>query len=471
MAKERQYIAIDLKSFYASVECVERGLEPLTTNLVVADESRTDKTICLAVSPSLKALGIPGRPRLFEVRQKARGVDFIIAPPRMRYYIEYSARIYQIYLRYVAAEDIHVYSIDEVMMDVTPYLKSYKMTARELAKVMMTRVLMETGITATAGIGTNLYLCKVAMDILGKHVEPDDDGMRIAELDEMSYRQQLWDYRPLTKFWRVGNGIATKLGMYGIDTMGKLARMSLENEELLYRMFGVNAELLIDHAWGWEPCTIEYIKAYRPETHSLSNSQVLTEPYTVAKARVVIQEMADAMALDLVKKRLVTDQLVVGIGYDVESLTRPAIRANYVGEIVSDHYGRKVPKSAHGSGNLSGPSSSMREITDAVLDIYDRIVNPQLLIRRLTLVSNHVVREEDMAVKDSPVQLDLFTDYEAKACEKAKRQEQLDKERRLQEARLKIRERFGKNAILRGLNFEEGATARDRNKQIGGHKA
>lgn len=471
MAKERQYIAIDLKSFYASVECVERGLEPLTTNLVVADESRTDKTICLAVSPSLKALGIPGRPRLFEVRQKARGVDFIIAPPRMRYYIEYSTRIYQIYLRYISAEDIHVYSIDEVMMDVTPYLKSYKMTARELAKVMMTRVLMETGITATAGIGTNLYLCKVAMDILGKHVEPDDDGMRIAELDEMSYRQQLWDYRPLTKFWRVGNGIATKLGMYGIDTMGKLARMSLENEELLYRMFGVNAELLIDHAWGWEPCTIEYIKAYRPETHSLSNSQVLTEPYTVAKARVVIQEMADAMALDLVKKRLVTDQLVVGIGYDVESLTRPDIRANYDGEIVADYYGRKVPKSAHGSGNLSGPSSSMREITDAVLDIYDRIVNPQLLIRRLTLVSNHVVREEDMAVKNSPVQLDLFTDYEAKAREKAERQEQLDKERRLQEARLKIRERFGKNAILRGLNFEEGATARDRNKQIGGHKA
>ena len=466
-----QYIAIDLKSFYASVECVERGLDPLTTNLVVADESRTDKTICLAVSPSLKALGIPGRPRLFEVKQKARGVDFIIAPPRMRYYIEYSARIYQIYLRYVSAEDIHVYSIDEVMMDVTPYLKSYKMTARELAKKMMMDIMTETGVTATAGIGTNLYLCKVAMDILGKHVEEDKDGVRIAELDEMSYRQQLWDYRPLTKFWRVGNGIATKLGMYGIDTMGKLARMSLTNEELLYRLFGVNAELLIDHAWGWEPCTIDYIKAYRPETHSLSNSQVLTEPYTVAKARVVIQEMADAMALNLVQKRLVTDQLVVGIGYDVECLTRPAIRNAYEGEIVSDHYGRKVPKSAHGSGNLNEPSSSMREITDAVLEIFDRIVNPQLLIRRLTLVCNHVVREEDVAVQNTPVQLDLFTDYEAKAREKDEHEKRLDKERRIQEVRLKIRERFGKNAILRGLNFEEGATARDRNIQIGGHKA
>ena len=467
----RQYIAIDLKSFYASVECVERGLDPLTTNLVVADESRTDKTICLAVSPSLKALGIPGRPRLFEVKQKARGVDFIIAPPRMRFYIEYSTRIYNIYLRYVAAEDIHVYSIDEVMMDVTPYLKSYKRTARQLAKQMLQEVLTETGITATAGIGTNLYLCKVAMDILAKQVTPDKDGVRIAELDEMSYRRQLWDYRPLTKFWRVGNGIATKLGMYGVDTMGKLARLSIQNEELLYRLFGVNAELLIDHAWGWEPCTIDYIKAYRPESHSLSSGQVLTEPYTMAKARVVVQEMADAVALDLVQKRLVTDQLVLSIGYDVESLTRSDIRANYQGEIATDHYGRQMPKSTHGTANLTSPSSSMREITKAVLDIFDRVVNPNLLIRRLNLTTNHVVCEEDADEPASPVQLDLFTDYEAEAREKAEHQKQLDKERRLQEARLNIRERFGKNAILRGLNFEEGATARERNKQIGGHKA
>ena len=469
--QERSYIAIDLKSFYASVECVERNLDPLTTNLVVADESRTDKTICLAVFPSLKALGIPGRARLFEVRQKARGVDFIIAPPRMRFYIEYSTRIYHIYLRYVSAEDIHVYSIDEVMMDVTSYLKSYKMTARQLARKMVQDVFVETGITATVGIGTNLYLCKVAMDIMAKHTKPDKDGVRIAELDEMSYRRQLWDYRPLTKFWRVGNGIAIKLGMYGVDTMGKLARLSIQNEELLYRLFGVNAELLIDHAWGWEPCTIDYIKAYRLDTHSLSNSQVLTEPYTMAKARVVVQEMADAVALDLVKKRLVADQLVLYIGYDVESLTRPDIRNAYQGEIVTDHYGRKVPKSSHGTSNLTAPSSSMREITDAVIEIFYRVVNPNLLIRRLTLATNHVIREEDVVTSQSPVQLDLFTDYEAQAREKAKRQKQLDKERRLQEARLSIRERFGKNAILRGLNFEEGATARERNKQIGGHKA
>lgn len=465
------YVAIDLKSFYASVECVERGLDPLRTNLVVADESRTDKTICLAVSPSLKALGIPGRPRLFEVRQKARGVPFIIAPPRMRFYIEYSTRIYQIYLRYVSAEDIHVYSIDEVMMDVTNYLATYKMTARELAKRIMQDVVAETGITATAGIGTNLYLAKVAMDIVAKHAEPDADGVRMAELDEMSYRRQLWNHRPLTDFWRVGRGIAAKLMMYGMDTMGKVARCSIRNEDLLYRLFGVNAELLIDHAWGWEPCTIDYIKAYRPETNSLSSGQVLKEPYTTEKARVVIQEMADGMALELVSKRLVCDQLVVTLGYDVENLTRPEIRVKYHGEVVTDHYGRQVPKHSHGTANLKYSTSSLHVITEAVKEVFDRIANPDLLIRRLNLTVNHVVREETLQREHPTGQLDLFTDYEAMAREREQREARLAKERRIQEARLKIKERFGKNAILRGLNFAEGATAKERNRQIGGHKA
>ena len=453
MAKERQYIAIDLKSFYASVECVERGLDPLCTRLVVADESRTDKTICLAVSPALKALGIPGRPRLFEVRQKARGVDFIIAPPRMALYIEYSTRIYSIYLRYVSADDIHVYSIDEVLMDVTNYLGTYKITARQLAKRMVQDVIAETGITATVGIGTNLYLCKVAMDIMAKRTTPDNEGVRIAELDEMSYRRQLWDHRPLTDFWRFGHGIVQKLGYYGIDTMGRLARFSLQNEEQLYRFFGIGAELIIDHAWGWEPCTIEAVKAYRPETNSISRGQVLSEPYTMEKARVVIQEIADGMALKLVDQRLMCDQLVLTIGYDVVNLTDPAIRAQYQGEVTTDHYGRQVPKHAHGTQNLTAPSSSLAEITKATLTLFDRIVNPLLFVRRLNLTANHVVPE-------AGVQLDLLTDYEA-----------LAKERRLQEARLSIRAKFGKNAILRGLNFEEGATARERNQQIGGHKA
>lgn len=464
----RQYIAIDLKSFYASVECVERGLNPLTTNLVVADESRTDKTICLAVSPSLKRLGIPGRARLFEVRQKAQGVPFIIAPPRMKFYIDYSTRIYSIYLQYVAAEDIHVYSIDEVMMDVTAYLETYRMTAHQLAKRMMHDVLAETGITATAGIGTNLYLCKVAMDILAKKAAPDKDGVRIAELDEMSYRQTLWDHRPLTDFWRIGRGIATRLGQQGIDTMGKLARMSLQNEELLYRLFGVNAELLIDHAWGWEPCTIDYIKRYRPETNSLSSGQVLTEPYTWEKARVVVQEMADSMALQLVNKRLVCDQVNLAVNYDTENCKNKNL-TNL--EIVNDYYGRPVPKPAHGMANLKEPTSSMARITEAVMEVYDRITNPDLLIRRLNLTVNHVIPEENIRSNDTPAQLDLFVDYETLAHEKEKEEARLAKERRLQEARLSIKERFGKNAILRGLNFAEGATAKERNRQIGGHKA
>ena len=499
--QQRTYIAIDLKSFYASVECVDRGLDPLTTNLVVADVSRTDKTICLAVSPSLKAYGIGGRARLFEVVQRVREInyerkrltgwrmteksyndtelkanpslelDYIAAPPRMAHYIEVSAKVYQTYLKYIAPEDIHVYSIDEVFMDVTAYLRTYKMTAHELAMKMIRDVLAATGITATAGIGTNLYLCKVAMDILAKKSPADKDGVRIAELDEMSYRKQLWDYQPITKFWRVGKGIAQKLALYGIDTMGKLARQSVKNEELLYRLFGVNAELLIDHAWGWEPCTMDVVKAYKPETNSFSSGQVLQSAYDWKKARVVIQEMADQAALDLVAKRLVTDQIVLTVGYDRESLTDPEIRAKYQGVITTDHYGREVPKHAHGTANLECKTSSSRLITAAVTALFDRIVNKDLLVRRLNLSVNNVVDEATVGQHTGPEQLDLFVDYEAQEKERREKQAALDKERRMQEAQLAIKKRFGKNAILRGLNFEEGATAKERNEQIGGHKA
>ncbi|MCR4957833.1 MAG: DNA methylase [Prevotella sp.] len=500
--KKRTYIAIDLKSMYASVECVARGLDPLTTNLVVADVSRTEKTICLAVTPSLKAYGIGGRARLFEVVQRLRevnyerqmkspgrrltgkstsdielqqhpdwAVDYIAATPRMAHYIEVSCKIYSIYLKYIAPEDIHVYSIDEVFMDVTAYLGSYKLTAHELAMRMIRDVLSQTGITATAGIGTNMYLCKVAMDIVAKKAPADKDGVRIAELDEMSYRQQLWDYRPLTKFWRVGKGIAEKLAIYGIDTMGKLARLSVQNEDRLYRLFGVNAELLIDHAWGWEPCTMDYVKAYRPETNSFSNGQVLQEPYSFRKARVVVQEMAESMALELVAKRLVTDQLVLTVGYDRESLTNPDIRARYHGEMSTDYYGRQVPKHAHGTANLQRQTSSTKLITDAIVELFDRIVNKDLLVRRLNVTVNHVVSESSVNMNTTPQQLDLFTDYEALAKQEAEEKAALEKERRMQEAQLKIKQRFGKNAILRGLNFEEGATAKERNEQIGGHRA
>ena len=469
---QRTYIAIDLKSFYASVECVDRGLDPLTTNLVVADESRTDKTICLAVTPSLKAYGIPGRARLFEVKQKARGIDFIIAPPRMAHYIEVSSRVYSVYLKYIAPEDIHVYSIDEVFMDVTNYLATYKMTAHQLAMTMIRDVLSQTGITATAGIGTNLYLCKVAMDIMAKKAPADKDGVRIAELDEQTYRRELWDYRPITKFWRVGRGIANKLAFYGIDTMGRLARMSKQNEELLYKLFGVNAELLIDHAWGWEPCTIADVKAYRPETNSFSSGQVLQEPYTFQKARVVIQEMAEGMALDLVAKRMVTDQLVLTVGYDTECLTRPDIRDLYHGEITTNYYGKLVPKHAHGSLRFDKSTSSSRLLMNGAAELFDRHVNPNLLIRRLNLCVNHVVPESTLAQQPAqPQQLDLFTDYETLERQQQEEQARLDKERRLQEAQLKIKQRFGKNAILRGLNYSEGATAKERNAQIGGHRA
>ena len=501
--KERKYIAIDLKSFYASVECVEPGLDPLSTNLVVADESRTEKTICLAVSPSLKAYGIGGRARLFEAVQRVREVnnkrrmnlpnyrftgkstddnelkqhpdwelDFIRAVPRMAFYIEYSTRIYKIYLKYIAPEDIHVYSIDEVFMDVTAYLSTYKMTAHELARTMIHDVLENTGITATAGIGTNLYLSKVAMDIVAKHIPADKDGVRIAEINEMSYRKLLWDHRPLTSFWRVGRGIAEKLAKYGIETMGDIARTSINNEALLYRLFGVNAELLIDHAWGWEPVGMEHIKAYKPETSSMSSGQVLQEPYTFEKARNVVMEMADAISLDLVEKRLVTNQLILTVGFDRESLERLEVAARYQGNIVSDYYGRAVPKHAHGTANLNGHSSSSKEIIEAVISLYDKIVDHDLLIRRLNITTNNIISETEATNKSKePVQLDLFTDYEELAVEAEKKHAERDKERKMQEALIAIKHRFGKNAILKGTSFSEGATARERNNQIGGHKA
>ena len=508
MAKQKTYIAIDLKSFYASVECKERNRDPLTTNLVVADKSRTEKTICLAVSPSLKSYGIPGRPRLFEVVQKVREannkrrwkapnrtfngssddkaeldanpaleIDYIVARPRMAYYMEYSTKIYNVYLKYVAPEDIFPYSIDEVFMDVTDYLQTYRMTARELAMTMIQDVLKTTGITATAGIGTNMYLCKIAMDIVAKHIEPDKNGVRIAELDEMSYRRKLWSHRPITDFWRVGNGYAKKLEEHGLYTMGDIARCSigkpneLYNEELLYKLFGINAELLIDHAWGYEPCTMEQVKAYKPETNSVSSGQVLHCPYDYDKAKLIVKEMTDQMVLDLVDKGLVTDQLVLTIGYDIENLSNPNLKNQYKSEITIDRYGRKVPKHAHGTANLKKKTSSTRLITNAVMDLYDRIVDEHLLVRRITITANKLVDEKSVKQEDEYQQLDLFTDYEAQRKKQAEEEEKLERERRMQEAMLSIKKKFGKNAVLKGMNLEEGATAKDRNEQIGGHKA
>ena len=470
MASVKCYVAIDLKSFYASVECVERGLDPLTTPLVVADESRTDKTICLAVSPSLKARGIPGRARLFEVLQKVKRSEFIAAVPRMQLYIDYSTRIYQIYLDYVSQEDIHVYSIDEVFIDVTDYLATYRMSAHELAMTIIRDILAKTGITATAGIGTNLYLCKVAMDIVAKHVKADKDGVRIAELDERTYRETLWDYQPLTAFWRVGRGIADKLNRYGLYTMGDVARQSVENEDLLYSLFGVNAELLIDHAWGWEPCTISEIKAYRPVASSMSSGQVLTCPYTAEKARVVVREMADGLAMELLDKRLLTDQVVLTVGYDKDSLTDQNVREHYSGAITKDYYGRLVPKHAHGSRNLHGHTSSAMTIMEAVAALYDEIIDKTLLVRRLNVTANHIVTEEYQRRKGrEPRQLDLFEGIDTDADKE--REASLEKERRVQETVLEIKKRFGKNSILRGLNFADGATMKERNRQIGGHRA
>lgn len=502
------YVAIDLKSFYASVECRERDLDPLSTNLVVADASRTEKTICLAVSPALKSYGLSGRSRLFEVVQKVRevnakrqrlapehkftgsswdtnelkaspelSVSYITAPPRMALYMEYSTRIYNIYLKYIAPEDIHVYSIDEVIMDVTNYLDAYRLTARELAMKMIQDVLQTTGITATAGISSNLYLCKIALDIVAKHIQPDKDGVRIAELDELSYRRLLWGHRPLTDFWRIGKGYARKLEACGIYTMGDIARCSLGkpnefyNEDLLYKLFGINAELLIDHAWGWEPCTMADVKAYKPTTNSTGSGQVLQCPYDFKKARLIVQEMTDQLVLDLVDKGLVTDQLVLTVGYDIENLTNPDISKLYKGEIVTDHFGRRLPKHAHGTANMGRYTSSTMLIMNKVLELYDSIVNQHLLVRRIYISANHIIEEGAAAKAPAFEQLDLFTDYEALQKQQQEEQEQLKREKQLQQAMLTIKKKYGKNAILKGMNLEEGAMAKERNKQIGGHKA
>lgn len=506
--KQRTYIAIDLKSFYASVECVDRGLDPLNTNLVVADRARSEKTICLAVSPSLKAYGIPGRARLFEVEQKVKelnairrqrapgqqligssccdtdlratphlALDYITAPPRMARYIEVSSQIYDVYLKYIAPEDIHVYSIDEVFIDATDYLIAAKLSPLELTRSIILDVLSTTGITAAAGIGTNLYLCKVAMDIVAKRTPPDEYGVRIAQLDEISYRRQLWDHRPLTDFWRVGRSYARKLEANGLFTMGDIARCSLTapphrpNEELLYKLFGVNAELLIDHAWGWEPCSIANIKAYRPSSSSLGSGQVLHCPYTAEKAKLITKEMTDLLVLDLVDKGLVTDQIVLTVGYDIENLSDPQKRLKYRGPVTTDFYGRKVPKHAHGTASLDGYTSSTKKILTAVSELYDRIVNTDLLIRRINVTANHVKRESEAPPQIAMEQLDLFTDYTAREQQQIAERSALAREKRMQEAMLNIKKKFGKNAILKGMNLEEGATARARNQQIGGHKA
>lgn len=512
MAAPRTYLAIDLKSFYASVECVDRHLDPLTTNLVVADASRTEKTICLAVSPSLKAYKIPGRARLFEAVQRVRevntqrlqtairqkkavrgedgkyhfagtsfdanalnadpalGLSYIVAPPRMQRYLDVSTQIYKTYLKYVSPADIYPYSIDEVFIDVTGYLPYYHMSAHELAMTMVREVLYNTGITATAGIGTNLYLAKLAMDIVAKHIPADENGVRIAELDEMKFRRELWPHRPLTDFWRVGRGIARRLEAHGMFTMGDVALCSEQNEELLYRLFGKNAELLIDHAWGWEPCRIPAIKAYRPSENSLSSGQVLSCPYEAAKARLVLREMADQLSLELVEKGLVTDQVVLTVGYDIENLTAPARRAAYSGPVEQDRYGRRVPKAAHGAQKLDAPSSSTRRIMEAASALFDRIVDGALLVRRMYLVAAHIV-PEDEAQPEEMEQLDLFTDLATEDARREAEQAALAREKKLQETTLAIKKKFGKNAILKGMSLEEGATARERNARIGGHKA
>ncbi len=504
----KSYICIDLKSFYASVECVLRGLDPMDTNLVVADESRTTKTICLAVSPSLKAYGIGGRARLFEVVEKVNRVNaqritqapgrkfngesyrdmelkensglklsYIVAPPRMAKYMKFSTKIYNIYLKYVAPEDIHVYSVDEVFMDVTHYLKTYGLSAVQLAKVMIQDIMKQTGIVATAGVGTNMYLAKVAMDIVAKHTEADEDGVRIAVLDEMSYRRKLWEHRPITDFWRVGAGYAKRLAALGMYTMGDVARCSLGgdnefyNEDLLYKTFGINAELLIDHAWGYEPCTMDKIKAYKPQTNSLSSGQVLSAPYDFDKAKVVIREMLIELSLDLVRKGLVTDQMVINVGYDICNVDETVSGKKFTGSTKSDHYKRQVPPPAHGSVNLKDYTASSMIIEEAVCGLFDSIVDKDLYVRRMNVVANHVIPKESVPDKKEYEQLSLFTDYE--------KEEQLEneeiiarsKEEKIQKAMIDIKDKYGKNAILKGVNFEEGATGIMRNNQIGGHKA
>lgn len=506
---EKTYIAIDLKSFYASVECNERGLDPMNTNLVVADHSRTEKTICLAVTPSLKAYGISGRARLFEViakvnqvneqrkKQAAGGrltgksyhadalredpslaIDFIVAQPRMAYYMQYSTRIYQIYLKHVAPEDIHVYSVDEVFIDATAYLKTNGMTGHEFARMLIKDVLSQTGVTATAGIGTNLYLCKIAMDIVAKHIDADEDGVRIAELDEQSYRRLLWSHRPITDFWRVGKGYAKILAEHGMYTMGDVAKCSVGsineyyNEGLLYRLFGVNAELLIDHAWGWEPCTIADIKSYKPLSRSISSGQVLQYPYDVQKAKLIVREMTDLLVLEMVDKGLMTDQMVLTLGYDIENLSDEG--KDYRGEITTDFYGRKIPKHAHGTQTLKEYTSSTKRIVNAVMELYDRIVNPKLTVRRIYVVANRILHESEVK-KQEPSggeQISLFDEnYGALEEELAAEKQDLERERRMQKTLIDIKKKYGKNAILKGMNLEEGATAKERNRQIGGHRA
>ena len=491
------YAAIDLKSFYASVECQERGLNPITTNLVVADSSRTEKTICLAVSPSLKAYGIPGRARLFEVVQKVKEVNidrkrkapnqtftgssyddialkknpdlelsYIVAPPRMSHYMKCSTNIYNVYLKWFSPEDIYVYSIDEVFIDITHYLKAYNMKARELITKVIQDVYETTGITATAGIGTNLYLCKVAMDIVAKHVEPNRNGVRIAGLDEMTYRKLLWDHRPITDFWRVGKGYSKKLEEHRIYTMGDIARVSIQNEELLYKLFGINAELLIDHAWGWEPVTIKQIKAYKPTTNSISSGQVLHCPYNFEQTKLIVKEMTELLTLDLVEKNLVTNQIVLTVGYDIENLTDPYISNSYNGEITIDRYGRKIPKHAHGTINLDHKTSSTKIIMEATMKLYERIMNKKLLVRRINITANNVVDEETAKQEKTFEQIDLFTNYQEKV--EKRKEEQTEKE--LQKAMIDIKKKYGKNAILKGMNLQEGGTTIERNGQIGGHK-
>lgn len=515
MAQENPvYIAIDLKSFYASVECMERGLNPLNTNLVVADDSRTEKTICLAVSPSLKSYGISGRARLFEVVQRVKevnakrlsraperrfcgkswdatqlkenpslAVSYITAPPRMAHYMEYSAKIYNIYLKHIAPEDIHVYSIDEVFIDATHYLRAYQLDARGLAKKLIREVFLETGITATAGVGTNLYLCKIAMDIVAKHTMPDKDGVRIAQLDELTYRKLLWNHYPLTDFWRVGKGYAAKLEENGIYTMGDIARCSLGgvndfyNEDLLYQLFGINAELLIDHAWGFEPCTLADIKAYRPVENSLCSGQVLQRPYTFSEGKLIVREMADLLALDLVDKQLVTSQIVLTVGYDTKNLSDPEIQKQYRGPVTIDRYGRKVPKHAHGSTSLDFATSSAKLLMDAAAALYERILNPHLFIRRVTLTANNVIYEDAAPAREPEFQqLELFPNDKDNTEQKSKEAAlnldlDLNRERRMQHAVLDIKKKYGKNAVLKGMNFVSGATGALRNQQIGGHKA
>lgn len=503
--KKHVYMAIDLKSFYASVECISRQLDPLTTNLVVADAGKTEKTICLAVTPSLKKYGISGRARLFEVVQKVKEINaarrlaapghtfcaesydehaletdpklamtYIAAPPRMAYYLKQSTKIYEIYLNYISADDIHVYSIDEVFLDVTSYLKAYQTTPRQLAKRIISDILKATGITATAGIGTNLYLCKIAMDIVAKHIQADQDGVRIAQLNEMRYRRLLWNHRPLTDFWRIGKGYAKKLEQIGLYTMGDIARCSLGtaqdtyNEERLYQLFGVNAELLIDHAWGYEPCTMADIKAYQPENTSIGTGQVLSCPYDTEKARLVVKEMLDLLALSLVDKGQVCDQIVLTIGYDIENLKTAA---PYITEVTTDRYGRRIPKHAHGTANLKQHTASSRLMIDEVMKLFDRIVNPHFTVRRINISANHVVDETQVPRKAAVGQLDLFVDYDALHQQEEKERVLLEKEKALQQATLQIKKKYGKNAVLKGMNLEEGANTIKRNDTIGGHKA